>query len=158
MKKDLSSIDIILRREIEARIAEPLIRAFMEELGEERTLAVVRRAIREQALESAAQRAKAAKGNSIRHFVESGKAWSAGDALQREVLKLDDKTYHYNIVRCRYAEMYKELGMADLGYVLSCGRDFDMVEGFNPRMKLERTKTIMQGGEYCDFRISLMER
>jgi len=51
--------------------------------------------------------------------------------------------------------MYKELGMADLGYVLACKGDFDMIEGFNPTMKLARTKTIMEGNDHCDFRITL---
>ena len=29
--------------------------------------------------------------------------------------------------------------------------------GFNPNIKFERTQTIMQGAEYCDFRLSLDE-
>jgi len=31
------------------------------------------------------------------------------------------------------------------------------VEGFNPRMKLVRTKTIMEGNDHCDFRIIFKE-
>ena len=61
----------------------------------------------------------------------------------------------WNITRCAYAEMYKKLGMEDLGFEFSCARDFAMVDGFNPLMTLKRTKTIMQGDEHCDFRLSL---
>jgi hypothetical protein len=30
-----------------------------------------------------------------------------------------------------------------------------MVEGFNPKIKLERTQTIMEGSDHCDFRYTL---
>ena len=72
-----------------------------------------------------------------------------------EVLEHSDNKYFFNMKRCRYADMYEELDMTDLGAVLSCGRDFELVEGFNPRMKLIRTKTIMEGHGHCDFRITL---
>ncbi len=53
--------------------------------------------------------------------------------------------------------MYRDLGMANLGFALSCARDFALVEGFNPNIKLERTQTIMQGADHCDFRFTLRE-
>ena len=51
-----------------------------------------------------------------------------------------------------YAEMYRRLGLADLGATLSCQRDRAFIEGFNPRLRLERTQTLMEGGACCDFR------
>ena len=39
--------------------------------------------------------------------------------------------------------------------MLSCNRDFALIEGFNPTVKLERTQTIMEGATHCDFRYSL---
>ena len=81
--------------------------------------------------------------------------WESGGAYEKEELELSETKYDFNIKRCRYAEMYKELGLAELGVVLSCGRDFEMIKGFNPRMTLVRTKTIMEGHDICDFRITL---
>jgi valyl-tRNA synthetase len=49
-------------------------------------------------------------------------------------------------------EMYRDLGYQDLGAILSCGRDFEFPRGFNSRLKLTRTQTIMQGASCCDFR------
>jgi hypothetical protein len=155
MASDLSQISILVRREIEARIAGPLIRAVMKEFGAEKTLAVVKPVIEKLAKESGAQAAKSAGGNSLNDFARAMSAWAAGDAYEQVVLRQNDKQYDWDIKRCRYAEMYKELGMADLGFILSCARDFAMVEGFNPRMKLTRTKTIMEGSDCCDFRITL---
>jgi hypothetical protein len=48
--------------------------------------------------------------------------------------------------------MYRELGIPELGAILSCGRDAALVEGFNPGVQLTRTQTILQGAPCCDFR------
>jgi hypothetical protein len=48
--------------------------------------------------------------------------------------------------------MYHHLGIPELGDTLSCSRDFALIEGFNPEIRLNRTQTIMQGAAWCDFR------
>ena len=63
----------------------------------------------------------------------------------------------FDVTRCKYAEMYRALGLADLGASLSCVRDFALVEGFNPAITLERTQTLMQGAPHCDFRFRTAE-
>ena len=68
------------------------------------------------------------------------------------VLEASEQAFDFNITRCRYAEMYRELGLADLGYTLSCNRDAAFVEGFSDDLELRRTQTIMEGAPYCDFR------
>jgi hypothetical protein len=40
-------------------------------------------------------------------------------------------------------------------YVEEFGRDFALVEGFNPKINLTRTQTIMEGADYCDFRFTM---
>ncbi|MBW2409434.1 MAG: L-2-amino-thiazoline-4-carboxylic acid hydrolase [Deltaproteobacteria bacterium] len=39
----------------------------------------------------------------------------------------------------------------ELGTILSCSRDFALIKGFNPKINLKRTQTIMEGASYCDF-------
>lgn len=148
-------VSILDRRKIEAQIAGPLIKAFIEEFGEEKALAVVRSVIGKLARKSGEDLCKALGGNTMADLARGLTAWAKGDAYDLETVTLSETEYVYNITRCRYADMYKELGMADLGVILSCGRDFDLIAGFNPKMTLSRTKTIMEGGDCCDFRISL---
>ena len=105
--------------------------------------------------ESGQQLAERCGGNSLEHLSNGTGQWSAGGALKRDVLEKTNSKYNYNIVRCKYAEMYKELGLEELGFIFSCGRDGKMFGGFNPNIKFERTQTIMQGADYCDFRLSL---
>ena len=49
---DIDSISLIIRREIEALIAVPLIKAFIKEFGRERTIGTVRKIIRSLGLKS----------------------------------------------------------------------------------------------------------
>jgi hypothetical protein len=58
----------------------------------------------------------------------------------------------FDVTRCGYAEFYKDLGLAELGRLFHCSRDFAMLEGFDPRLALKRTQTIMEGASHCDFR------
>ena len=53
--------------------------------------------------------------------------------------------------------MYKEHGLEEFGYLLSCGRDFDLLAGFNPNIEFTRTQTIMEGAAYCDFRFKVRD-
>ena len=62
------------------------------------------------------------------------------------------------VIRCRYAEMYRALGVPELGALLSCNRDAALIEGFNPEVTFERTQTLMQGASHCDFRYQLTRR
>lgn len=81
--------------------------------------------------------------------------WTAGGALEMTVLEAGPETLSFNVTRCRYAEMYRAMGLGDIGDLLSCNRDGAFCEGFNPKMKLRRTQTIMSGSSHCDFRYSM---
>ena len=89
------------------------------------------------------------------HSPESKDPWVRGGALETDTLEDNDSRVSFNVTRCRYAEMYRELGMADLGGIFSCGRDGALSTGFNPSIKLARSQTIMEGASHCDFRYTI---
>ena len=155
MGADLSKISVLTRREIEARIVGPLIKAFMEEFDKERTLEIAKRVIRSIARESGAHLARMMGGNSLEHFAKVVDVMSQDNALEQEIIEQDSTRLYVNTTRCRYAEMYRELGISDLGVLLSCSRDFALIEGFNPKIELTRTQTLMEGAPFCDFRFHL---
>src|SRR5262249_41624367 len=82
------------------------------------------------------------------------KTFAAGNALDVEVLKRTPDAFDVNVTRCKYAEFYKELGVPELGFLLTCSADFTMADGYGGDVKLKRTQTIMQGASHCDFRYS----
>ena len=52
--------------------------------------------------------------------------------------------------KCPYAEVYMSLNSTKIGYILYCAQDTYLIEGFNKNIGFRRTKTIMEGDEYCD--------
>ncbi len=154
MSADLSRIGLLTRREIEARIAGPLIQAFTREIGRERVLEIVEEVIVSLARESGVMLRDFAGGNTLADFAKGMVLWSQDDAITFDILEQTPEKISMNVRRCRYAEMYRELGIADLGFTLSCARDFALVDGFNPEIRLERTQTIMEGADHCDFRFT----
>jgi hypothetical protein len=150
---------ILRQRRIEAAFAKGVYEEMKAELGEARAKAILSRAVVKMAKDTAAEMAKEAPGGepSLAHFIALQPLWTKDDALRIETLRQDGKHYDFNVTRCRYAEMYREMGLADLGAVLSCNRDGAFCEGYHPKMKLERTQTIMGGATHCNFRYTMEE-
>ena len=148
----LNDIGVLKRREIEARMLGPVIAALANEFERERVIAVVRDTIVGIARQQGAERAAQSGDNSLAAFADTAGNWRKGNALEIDVLEQNDERYSFNVTRCRYAEMYRSLGMAELGAVLSCNRDFSLIEGFNADVELVRDQTIMLGASCCTFR------
>jgi L-2-amino-thiazoline-4-carboxylic acid hydrolase len=155
MTPEQPRVTLIQQREIEARIVGPLVSAFAAELGQERVLAIVGRVIRELARQSGAELARCLGEQTLDALAQSLERWRDDNALEIDVLEQTPNRLSFNVTRCRYAEMYRALGLAELGGSLSCQRDFALAEGFNPDIRLTRTQTIMEGAAYCDFRFRL---
>ena len=154
---DIDSMPVLVRRRIEAMVLGPMIRAFQNEFGVEQANKVAQEVIEKVALGQGAAMAERAGANDLTTYLANKGAWAANNALEIEVLELDENRYDYNVTRCRYAEMYRELGMQDPGFIFSCGRDFNFPAGFNKNMKLTRTQTIMQGNAICNFRYAMQD-
>ncbi len=146
------SLTLLEQREIEAKVVGPLIRGFAAEVGQVRALEVVRGVISGLAREGGAELARRLGDASLEAFASGLDRWSEGGALEIDVLERSPERLSFNVTRCKYAEMYRALGLADLGGSLSCQRDFALVEGFNPGITLTRTQTLMEGASHCDFR------
>lgn len=155
--QSIEDVPLIVRREIEARILAPFVDALSARFGREAVVEILRDTITRIAREQGAASAAACGGNDLAAFREVTDRWRQGGALELTVLQHDPRRYDFNVTRCRFAEMYRRLGIPELGEVLSCNRDFQASEGFNPDLKLTRTQTIMGGADHCDFRYRLRE-
>ena len=152
-------LGILEQRRIEAAFAKGIYEEMKAELGEAQAKAILTRAVVKLAKATAAEMAKEGPGGqpSLEHFIALQPLWTKGDALRIETLRKDATHYDFNVTRCRYAEMYRQMGLAELGAVLSCNRDGAFCEGYDPKLKLERTQTIMGGATHCDFRYRMEE-
>ena len=146
-------LGILARRKIEAEIIAPIYDEMAKAIGEEKAREILRKAIRRAAIASGAALAKRAPdGASLESFKAIFPLWTQDDALKVEVLRDEPGALDFNVTRCRYAETYRAMGLGALGDILSCDRDGAFCEGYDPRIELERTQTIMGGASHCDFR------
>jgi hypothetical protein len=152
MSSDVTHLTLLQRREIEAKIVGPLIRGFIEAMGRDAALGVVRSVISDLARQGGADLAARLGDASLATFAQALDLWREGGALEIELLEQSAEALSFNVTRCKYAELYRSLGLADLGGSLSCQRDFALVEGFSPEIQLERTQTLIDGAPFCDFR------
>jgi fumarate reductase iron-sulfur subunit len=157
MSEEIDSVSLLVRREIEASIAVPLIKAFAEELGADKAFAIAGEAIRNLGEEGGKLLADVAGGNQLEDLARMLPFFSQGGALEFEVPDARPGSAVINITRCRFTEMYKRRGMKEFGYLLSCGRDHALFKGFNPEIEFTRTQTIMEGADYCDFCLSVKQ-
>jgi hypothetical protein len=145
---DELELTLLERTKVQAEVLIPLVRAMEEEIGRERAHRLVRRALGDQVRESI--RTATPSGGS-RDTVE----WllrisQAGDALDLDRLDGAADEINVNVTRCAYAEFFDQLDEPELGFLLVCSLDHDFADGAG--VTLERSRTIMQGSDHCDFR------
>lgn len=149
----MTTLPIIERRRIEAEILKHVYDVLVESQGE---------AVAEKVLDTAVSRSAVAQGEKYRaelgrdpdlaDFAAILPNWTANDALKIEVKDAAPDRLDFDVVQCRYAEMYREMGLGHIGHLLSCNRDGEFCTGYNPAMELTRTETLMSGAKRCDFR------
>ncbi|MFX0052543.1 MAG: L-2-amino-thiazoline-4-carboxylic acid hydrolase [Candidatus Hermodarchaeota archaeon] len=57
--------------------------------------------------------------------------------------------------KCPIADVYQSINKEKYGLLFHCSEDPYIVEGYNPKIKFKRTKTLMNGDDYCDHFYSL---
>ena len=136
----------------QAQVLVPLVREMTAELGEERAHAIVKKALGEHFRRFGAEFMKSRDEPNFGEKIQAAMDMFAdGDALDWNVLEKREDGMRFDVTGCRYAEFYKALGAPELGFLLVCSQDVPMTEGFGDGARLERTQTIMQGSDHCDF-------
>ena len=151
-KPELNRIE---KRAIEALAIAPFIDAVSKKIGEDEALSILMEVNRQEAFQRGKSLAKELGDNGMDALVEEVDGWGRGGVWEMDVLEKTATTYFFNVTRCPYYEKYRELGLEKFGVGFSCCRDEPFARGFNPRLRLERTKTIMEGADLCDFRYCL---
>ena len=141
-------LTLLERTKVQAEVLVPLIGAMEEEMGRERAHRLVRRALGDQVRQSVRE---ATPVGGSRDTVE----WllrtsQAGDALDLDRLGGAADEINVNVTRCEYADFFDQLDEPELGFLLVCSLDYDFADGAG--VILERSQTIMEGSDHCDFR------
>lgn len=146
-------LSILERRRIEAMILKNVHEVIEARSGRDEADAVIGAAVTQSAIQQGqAFAATLDHAPDLQDFADILPNWTRDGALEIETLHASPERLDFNVRRCRYAEMYQEMGLGRIGHLLSCSRDGDFCIGYNPEMKLTRTQTIMKGASHCDFR------
>lgn len=141
-------LTLLERTKVQAEVLVPLIRAMEEEMGRERAHRLVRRALGDQVRQSVRDATPVAGSRDAVEWLL--RTSQTGDAVDLDRLDGAVDQINVNVTRCRYAEFFDQLHEPELGFLLVCSLDYDFADGAG--VTLERSQTIMEGSDHCDFR------
>jgi hypothetical protein len=132
----------------------PLMKIMGQEIGKEKFIDLLKKASNKMANESTKKWAKSLENNDFASFTEPMRNpdhfWK--NVLSFEIIEDSETVLEVKIHECLWAKTFKESNAEDIGYSCICYPDFVAAQAFNPKMKLERTKTLMQGNDCCNHR------
>ena len=124
------------------------VRALEEEYGSD-AIEILASAKYELTYKQWAELARSQEDNSVAKLLDL--LWKgAGPLLEYEILYRDSEEIRLKVTKCFWADTFREMGAADIGKTLYCDDEHASASGFNTRIRLTRTKTLMEGNEYCD--------
>lgn len=158
----MGDVSILDQRRIEAKFAGQVLKTLETEVGKERAREILSKAIIAMAHEAGREMARLKPGNEhgqnppdLADMASITPLWQKDDGITIQILEQTPEKLSFNVTRCRYSESYRDMGLGDIGDLLSCNRDGEFCHGYNPKIQFERTQTIMKGAKFCDFRYTL---
>lgn len=139
------------RVKIQTEILLPLFRRMREELGNERACEMLRGAVREYSIAFGKSLGSSGGSTSLDKLRNAIPVFAAGDALEVEPLADTPDELTFNVVKCKYAEFFQELGEPEFGAILTCEIDPPMTKAIGENLDLERSQTRMSNASHCDF-------
>lgn len=150
----VSDVPILARREIEAVLLARVFEKLTQTIGRSEALRIITEVVGDEAYDNGKKLATIYDSNSLEEIQHLMEPFQASGALEMEFSSGND-FLKMNVTHCEYANMYNRLGIKELGYSLSCQRDYYLFKGYNPQIEFRRTQTIMQGCPICDFHFYL---
>ena len=147
-------IPLLAQRRAEAEVLRHVYDVVTEKFGADVAATVVARAVENAAIQAGREFAREAPdGPSLEHFAGVVEIWRRQDSLQVQGLQRSQTELQFEVTRCRYAELYRELKLPTvLAHTLSCRRDAAFASGYSPALSLDRPETIAKGSASCRFR------
>ncbi len=153
-------VSLLDKTRMQAQVLVPVVRALRAELGKDKADAIVTQALRDWSKQLFAAIGDGIEGSPRRKWAAIQSVWGevSGREVDVEVLRQDKEALDIDVTRCRFAEFFRELGEPELGALLICAADFDIVAAGAGEVSLERAQTIMQGAPSCTFRYKFAPR
>ena len=155
-----SRLSLLDKTRIQAQVLVPVLRALRAELGKEKADTIVRQALRDWSKQLFGAVGESVEGSPRRKWAAMQTALT--EITEREVTfemhRHDKEALEFDVTRCRFAEFFRALGEPELGALLVCVTDFDIVAAGGSEVGLTRDQTLMQGAPSCTFRYRFAPR
>ena len=96
------------------------------------------------------------KLRAARFSSEAGEPDMFSAGLEVEFIHASDTEVVTQVKECEWARYYQERHPR-VGYLLACSLDNAAYQSFNQRIRLQRSSTIMEGAQICDFRVYTLD-
>ena len=75
--------------------------------------------------------------------------------LEYEITQQDDKVLEIKYTKCLFAEIFREMNAADIGWALECSAGDTIMKIYNPDIKFSNPNNLMKGDSSCIERFEL---
>ena len=153
-------VSLLDKTRMQAQVLVPVLRALRAALGKDKADALVKQALRDWSKQLFAAIGDRIAGSPRRKWTTIQTVFGevSGKEVEARILRHDKEALDIDVTRCRFAEFFRALGEPELGALLICEADFDIVSVGEGEVSLERAQTIMQGAPSCTFRYKFAPR
>jgi hypothetical protein len=128
-----------------------LAKALEKEMGKEKTIAFLKKVSTEKQTNTGKEQASRMPENSFAAYVKQFRS-GYDNVLTMEIVEDTETAFELKVTECIWADTFHKAKAADIGYAWVCWGDYAWAEGFNPKIKMVRDKTLMQGHDRCNHR------
>jgi hypothetical protein len=129
-------------------------RAFEKEIGKENTIEFLKKATAERMMDFGKSQASRMPNSDFDTYVDQFRSGYA-NTLTKEIVEDTEKAFELKVTECIWADTFLRAKAGDIGFAWICHGDYAWPRGFNPKIKMVRDKTLMQGDSYCNHRYVL---
>lgn len=131
----------------------PLVRDLRATLGDDELIRLLRIHSAAQGRAAAEMQARNSPDRSFQSFVAAFRPPRYANTLTHEIVEDTENVFQLRVTECIWAETFREAGLdGAIGHAAVCNMDYTWPTAFNPRFRMERTKTLMQGDDECNHR------
>ena len=99
------------------------------------------------------RQAASSPDTSFQTFVAQFRPPNFDKALTHEITEDGEKVFELRVTECVWAKVYRDAGLGgEIGHAAVCNMDYYWPPAFNKDLKMERSKTLMQGHDCCNHR------
>ena len=130
-----------------------LAKALTEEIGKEKTIALLKKHTAARMTKQGQAQAKRSPDTNFSTYVATFKdPETFKNTLTMEIVEDTDTVFELKVTECLWAKTYLDADAGDIGYASVCYGDYAWAESFNPQIKMVRDKTLMEGAPICNHR------